>query len=726
MKNDTKEDYLPDAGEQERRENSVRRREDLLNVVGRVAALLLYEGGNESLADLMLKSMDLIGQSVDADRVHIWRNETVDGQLLFMHAHRWLSDFGKRITVIPIGQKFPYGEHPEWESAFMRGDYINKPVRKLSANEKDFFRNYEVKSVVILPLFLRDKFWGFFSVDDCRRERVFTNGEIEILRSASLIMASALLRDEITRSLAAAVETAELASRTKSAFLANMSHEMRTPMNAIIGMTAIGKAAPDKERMVYCFEKIEDASKHLLGVINDILDLSKIEAGRFELNAAEFNFERMLQRVANVVGYKIAEKKQRFKVYIDRKIPEFLVGDDQRLSQVITNLVGNSVKFTPDGGTIRIGTYFMGESGGVCTVKVTVSDSGIGISPEQQARLFKPFIQAETGTSRKFGGTGLGLTISKGIVEMMGGEIWIESELGKGATFAFTVKLQTGDNSAQRLLGYGTSWDNTRILVVDDDADTEAFFKKIVSGFGAHCDTVERGEDALRLAGEGGNYNIYFVGCKLPDLDSLKLTRALKRRKEGQARPSVAMFSDAAFNIIEGEAKKAGVDKFVFKPLFPSNIVDDINGILNSKRRRAESKPAQAGAAEFKGRRILLAEDVDINREIVLALLEPTQIDIDCAENGAEAVRKFGETPDKYDLILMDIQMPEMDGYEATRTIRALNVPRAKKIPIIAMTANVFREDIERCLAAGMNGHLGKPLDFDEVQNVLAKVLKKK
>jgi PAS domain S-box-containing protein len=383
-------------------------------------------------------------------------------------------------------------------------------------------------------------------------------------------------------------EKALSASRAKTAFLANMSHEIRTPINAITGMSAIGKTAQDIERKDYCFLKIEDASRHLLGVINDILDISKIEAGKFALSPVEFNFEKMLQRVVDVIYFRVDEKQQNLSVHIDNAIPQNLIADDQRLAQVITNLLGNAVKFTGEKGFISIDTRFLGEEDGLCTVEISVSDNGIGISAEQQENLFNLFQQAEASTARRFGGTGLGLAISKNIVEMMGGRIWVQSEAGMGSVFRFTVQAK----------------------------------KK-----------------------------------------------------------------DAANGNLEAEPEK--------------------------------KEPEIAGV--FAGRRALLAEDVEINREIVLALLEPTQLEIDCAKDGIEAVSKFSEAPDKYDLIFMDVQMPGMDGYEATRRIRDFEAELRtggylhKQIPIIAMTANVFQEDVEKCAEAGMNGHVGKPLDFDEV-----------
>ena len=377
-------------------------------------------------------------------------------------------------------------------------------------------------------------------------------------------------------------DRADSASNAKGLFLANMSHEIRTPMNAIIGMVSIGKAAADKERKDYCFGKIENASNHLLGVINDILDISKIEAGKFEIAEAPFRFALMIQGIVNIITFRANEKGLTLKVFIDPQIPVTLLGDDQRLSQVIMNLLGNAVKFTPEGGTIGIQAEMLNEVNGSCAIQVAITDNGIGISEAQQAKLFVSFQQAESGTARRFGGTGLGLTISKNIIEMMNGRIWVESEPGKGSRFVFTVRLQRAD-------------------AADDVSDS-------------------------------------------------------------------------------GEA----VD------VHPSDIGN-----------------------RFKGCRILLAEDIDINREIILALLEPASITIDIAENGAEAVRLFSEAPERYNMIFMDVQMPEMDGYEATRHIRAFDHPAAASVPIVAMTANVFVEDVAKAIASGMNDHVAKPIDFD-------------
>jgi signal transduction histidine kinase/DNA-binding response OmpR family regulator len=520
---------------------------------------------------------------------------------------------------------------------------------------------------------------------------------------------------------------AEAASTAKSNFLANMSHEMRTPMNAIIGMTALAKSSGEMERKDYCLNKIEAASTHLLGVINDVLDMSKIEADRFELSFGEFCFEKLLQKTAMVISPRVEEKQQSFNIWIDRNIPLYLVGDDQRLTQVIMNLLSNAVKFTPERGRIKLHAQLTGEEEKLCTLRLEVSDSGIGISEEQQGRLFSSFQQADSSISRKFGGTGLGLAISKRIVEMMNGRIWVCSKPGEGSTFAFTFQAERGSGPVEELLGPGLNPEDMKILAVDDDPDVREYFMEITRQLNLHGETAGDGEEAWDMIQRQGPYDIYFVDWRLPGMDGIELSRRIKKTGSGH---SSIMISAAEWNVIEKEAKEAGVDRFLSKPLFVSSVADMINQCAAAAvQSHDDEAPEKAG--DFRGYCILLAEDVDINREIVEALLEPTFIEIDMAENGLEALKKFEDNPARYDMIFMDVQMPEMGGYEATRRIRAfetarssdLTTPGRGPVPIVAMTANVFRQDIEKCLEAGMNDHIGKPLDFGEVLMKLRKYL---
>jgi|GEM_PF-4339343 len=514
-----------------------------------------------------------------------------------------------------------------------------------------------------------------------------------------------------TAELKEQTEAAQQASMAKSDFLSNMSHEIRTPMNAIIGMTAIAKNAHELSRKDYCLKKIEVASAHLLNVINDILDMSKIEAKKFELSMESFVFERVLQRVANVIGFRVDEKHQNFTVHIDKDIPLRLIGDDQRLSQVITNLMSNAVKFTPEGGSIQLNARLAGERAGICTVEIEVKDTGIGISEEQQKKLFSSFVQAESSTTRKYGGTGLGLAISKHIVEMMGGKIRVESEPGKGSTFAFTIQAQRVLEATDSLAQMGVNWANMRVLVVDDSKDTRDYFADIMQRFSSRCDVAASGEEACALVEKHGEYNLYFVDWQMPGMDGIALAQRINAMQT--AKSVIIMISAGEWDEIEDTARSVGITRFLPKPLFPSSIADCINECLGSDSALRDSEDNYAGL--FEGCHILLAEDVEVNREIAITLLEPTGIVIDTAENGRIAYEMFRRTPKKYDLILMDVQMPEMDGLEATKLIRELDSKWAKKIPIVAMTANVFKADIEKCLKCGMNDHLGKPIMYDKL-----------
>jgi CheY-like chemotaxis protein/anti-sigma regulatory factor (Ser/Thr protein kinase) len=454
--------------------------------------------------------------------------------------------------------------------------------------------------------------------------------------------------------------------------------------------------------------------------------MSKIEANKFDLSPCEFNFEKTLQRIVNVVNFRIDEKHQKFSVHIDRKIPQNLIGDDQRLSQVITNLLSNAIKFTPENGSIQLDTHFVEEVDNLCAIQVSITDTGIGMNYEQQRRVFSSFEQAETSTTRKYGGTGLGLAISKNIVELMGGTIWMVSEAGRGSTFTFTVKLRRGVSKHLGLLSPDINLNNVRIMVVDDDQDILDYFLEISKEFNVKCDTAKSGMEAIKLVEENGHYHIYFVDWKMPEMDGIKLTSELKAHHE-PVKSVIIMITAAEWASIEKEARSAGVDKFLSKPIFPSCIANAINEALGIDFQQIEETHKEKNISGiFSGYRILIVEDVEINREIVITLLSPTGAEIECAENGSEALKMFSEAPEKYDIILMDVQMPVMDGYEAARRIRALNIPLAKNIRIVAMTANVFREDVERCLEAGMDNHIGKPLDYNEMLDKLTLYLPKR
>ena len=514
-----------------------------------------------------------------------------------------------------------------------------------------------------------------------------------------------------------AKKEAEQASMAKSEFLANMSHEIRTPMNAIIGMTSIGQTSADIDRKNYCLGRIEKASSHLMGVINDILDMSKIEANKLELAPTEFAFEEMVMRVANVAGVHVGEKRQRFSIQLDPDIPLFIIADEQRLAQVLANLLSNAAKFTPKGGRVTLRADKFEDTDTHCTLRVEICDTGIGISEKQQQKLFNSFVQADGGISRRFGGTGLGLAISKRIVNLMGGEIWVESKLGKGSRFIFTITVEKGRilrYEPEQLLLDGAS---LRLLVVDDDKAVQEFFSHTAENLKLHytaANSVQEVEDLLYRT-DRPPFHAVFVDWDMARDNDCALIKTLSRQQNA---PKIIVMSATEWTAQQDEAKTLGAGDFLTKPLFVAAVINCLTQRFDLTPDSVDADPAPL-PNQFAHKRLLLAEDVAINREIVLALLEDTGIDIVCAENGNEACKRFAEDPQSFDIIFMDIQMPEKDGYETARQIRSMDLPWAREIPIIAMTANVFKEDIERCLAVGMNDHVGKPVHVNALLHSL-------
>ena len=515
---------------------------------------------------------------------------------------------------------------------------------------------------------------------------------------------------------------AESASKAKSDFLSRMSHEIRTPMNAIIGMTKIADNTSDINKLRYCLSTIGTSSAQLLGLINDILDMSKIEAGKFEIEIAPMNIEKTLMKVCNLIVDKTEQKSQKLVVNLGKNMRMHYLGDELRISQVITNLLSNAVKFTPEKGTVTITVEEIQKENDYSILRFTISDTGIGITEEQIDKLFISFEQADGSISRRFGGTGLGLAISKSIIEKMNGRIWVESETNKGSVFTFEIKLERSPRQSETVIFDGITPSDLKLLIVDGDKDIRRHFLDVVGNFGTHADEAESGTRAIHLVKTAREaqkpYDVVFLDYNLPDMDGIETANKLGEMIDKNT--VIVMTSFLEWNKIEKLADGVGVHRFISKPLFPSSILDAINEIVGNTIKNLKIETVmEEKAPDFSDATLLLAEDVEINREIFIALLEDTNINIDVAENGRIAVNKFKEKPDRYNIIIMDVQMPEMDGCEATRMIRALDIPKAKQIPIIAMTANAFKEDVAMCISCGMNDHLAKPIDVEAVTRKL-------
>ena len=525
------------------------------------------------------------------------------------------------------------------------------------------------------------------------------------------------------------LKVTEEANRAKSDFLSRVSHEMRTPMNAIIGMTKIAENSNDLTRLKYCLSMINVSAQHLLGLINDVLDMSKIEAGKLELENAPLNIEQILIKNCSLISEKAEERRISMRVDIADDMELNFIGDELRLSQVIMNLLSNAVKFTPAQGEIAITSSELERGAGKSIVQISVADTGIGLSEEQKARLFNAFEQADSSISRRFGGTGLGLAISKNIVEKMNGKISVQSEPGKGSVFTIKVELDHPEEGCCCKAGFvyesivcADDIKDLKVLVADNDSRVIEQFAAIAARSGFRAEHTNNASEVKKMLAEadkrGDPFDLVFIDYDLPGQDALQAMQEFIAGGIPGFDPArtVLMTTFLRWTSIDEKVRELGVNHFLIKPLFPSTVLKTICETLNPPVEEEDEV-----AADLSRVNILLAEDVDINREIFVALLEDTGVRVDEVENGLEAIEKFKANPDLYDMIVMDVQMPGMDGFEATTAIRNLESERAKSIPIIALTANVFKNDIDMCLECGMNDHLPKPIDKDMLIETLIK-----
>ena len=530
---------------------------------------------------------------------------------------------------------------------------------------------------------------------------------------------------ELNAKLQVAVEKAESANRAKSTFLSNMSHDIRTPMNAIIGFTTLALSnIDDTDRVKDYLGKTLASSNHLLSLINDVLDMSRIESGKIHLEEVEVNLSDVLHDLKTIVSGQIYAKQ--LKLYMDAMdvTDEDVYCDKTRLNQILLNLLSNAIKFTPAGGTVSVRIrQFAGKVRGCGQYEFRIKDNGIGMSPEFAQKIFEPFERERTSTVSRIQGTGLGMAITKNIVDMMGGTIEVQTEQGKGTEFIIRVPLRP--QAEHRPVEKITELEGLKALVVDDDFNTCDSVTKMLVKVGMRAEWTLSGKEAVLRARQSiemsDAYHAYIIDWRLPDMNGIEVTRQIRSLNDDTP---IIILTAYDWSDIEVEAKAAGVTAFCSKPMFMSDLRETLMSALGQRQTDAEQELLPEENADFKDKHILLVEDNELNREIAQEILREYGFRVDTAENGAVAVEKVSAAaPGSYDLILMDVQMPVMDGYTATRTIRALGDPARAKLPILAMTANAFDEDRRNALESGMNGFLSKPIVIGDLVQELHKIL---
>ena len=535
------------------------------------------------------------------------------------------------------------------------------------------------------------------------------------------------MRDSMTKSraLSDALKTAEEASKAKTTFLSRMSHEIRTPMNAIIGLDSLALHEPDISDTTRSYlEKIGTSAQHLLGLINDILDMSRIESGRMTLRNEEFSFPKLIEQINTIFSGQCNEKKLEYNCQIVGQLGEYYIGDSMKLRQVLINILGNAVKFTPEGGKVNLIIEKTADFDKKSAIRFTIKDTGIGMSKDYLPKIFDTFSQEDSSATTKYGSSGLGMAITKNLVETMNGKIEVDSEKGVGTTFTVTVTLMNSDKDDSAADDVEIRPHELNVLVIDDDPIACDHAKLVLEKSGIAADTVLTGKESLEMIklrhARREPYNLIIVDLHMPEMNGVEVTRKIREIVGNES--AIIILTAYNWDDVADEAISAGVDSFIAKPLFSGALIDELKKVFKKKNLGSDEKRTKA---DLKGRRILLAEDMPVNAEIMMMVLQMREMEAELAENGKIALEMFQKSPEGYyDAILMDMRMPEMDGLEATQRIRALERPDAKTIPIIALTANAFDEDVQRSLQAGLNAHLSKPVEpevlFETLENMIA------
>jgi signal transduction histidine kinase/CheY-like chemotaxis protein len=702
------------------------KKDRLLQAVGSAVHELI---SNNDIETAIGKSIKLLGVQMGVDMISTYRNyiDSIDDKTYSSQLARWNSITNEVEYHAPEFQQVFVCFTPDIEETLHRNEVFHCNVAQLKESpKKEWLENNQVKSVTIIPVFAEGGLWGFISIHDCKIEREWTQAEFSILKSFSDTLGSAINRIQMEQQK----NNAEAASIAKSEFMANMSHELRTPMNGIIGFTDLVLTTNLQKTQRQYLQNVQKSAYNLLNIINDILDFSKIEAGKLIIDNDNFKLDELIEETIDILAIKAQEKDLELICNIDPQIPAQFFGDPVRIRQILVNLIGNAIKFTLKGEvfiTVRqeSAMYEKGDKKFI-DLAIAVKDTGIGIAAEKISSIFESFTQADSSTTRKFGGSGLGLTISKRLAELMNGNLHVESDYGKGSTF--TLRLAMEIVNQMPAVTFAPKGKLRKVLVIDDNMTNCKLMEDIFGYLNIPCTICYNGREALQViekaVKENKQFDLIITDNQMPEMDGITLVQQIKKTtKAADTIPFTLMLSSLERTTFQQEAENIGIDKFLSKPVKLGELTNLLTSLFESSY-SPEEEPGKITAPEklYQGAKVLVAEDNPLNMLLISEVLVKMGVEVIEAENGREAIDLLQEHDPE--IIFMDVNMPEIDGYLATQKIRRLPQPYSD-VPIIALTADAMKEDKELCLKAGMNHFISKPFRLEEIQFIMNTYLKK-